>query len=79
MRPDLSVSTFICMIRDSAVGIATGYGLDYRGSEFESLWGQEFSCVRVVQTGSGVHPSSYPVGGEADHSPPASAVKKMFI
>jgi hypothetical protein len=37
------------------VGIATGYGLDDRGSEFESRWGQEFSLLHVVQTGSGVH------------------------
>jgi len=38
---------------------------------------------RCVQTGSGVHPASYPVdtgdsypGGEADHSPPSSAKLK---
>jgi hypothetical protein len=48
--------------------------------------------LHVVQTGSGVHPTSYPTGTEAlfpgvkrpgreaDHSPPASAeVKKMWI
>jgi hypothetical protein len=48
--------------------------------------------VHVVQTGSGVHPTSHPMGiggsflgvkrpgREADHSPPASAkVKKMWI
>jgi hypothetical protein len=46
----------------------------------------------VVQTGSGAHPTSYPMGTggpfpevkrqghEADHSPPTSAeVKKMWI
>jgi hypothetical protein len=47
----------------------------------------------MVQTGPGVHPTSYPMGTggffpggvkrsgrEADHSPPASAeVKKMWI
>jgi hypothetical protein len=46
----------------------------------------------MVQTGSGVHPTSYPMGSagsfpgvkrpgrEADRSPPASAeVKKMWI
>jgi hypothetical protein len=43
--------------RDSAVGIATGYRLD-----FESRWRQEFSPVHVVQTSSGVHPTSYPMG-----------------
>jgi hypothetical protein len=41
---------------DSAGGIATGYGLD------ESWWGQEFSILHSVQTGSGVHPTSYPMG-----------------
>jgi hypothetical protein len=49
---------------------------------------QEFYVLHVVQTGSGVHPTSYPmgVGGvkrpgrEADHSPQASAeVKHMWI
>jgi hypothetical protein len=32
------------------------------GSEFESRKGQEFSLLHVVQTGSGVHPTSYPMG-----------------
>jgi hypothetical protein len=45
---------------DSAVGIATG--LTTKGSEFESRWGQEFSLLHVVQTGSGAHPASYPMG-----------------
>jgi hypothetical protein len=31
-------------------------------SEFESWWGQEFSLLHVVQTGSGVYPTSYPMG-----------------
>jgi hypothetical protein len=76
--------------RDSVVGIATGYGLDD--------WGRSSSPGRVknflhVQTGSGAHPASYPMGtggsfprgvkrqkGEADHSSPTSAeVKKMWI
>jgi hypothetical protein len=38
--------------RDSVVGIATGYGLDGRGVGVR---------VHVVQTGSGVHPTSYPM------------------
>jgi hypothetical protein len=50
--------------RDSVVGIATGYGLDDRGSEFEYRSGQEFSVLHVVQTVSGVHPTSYPMGNE---------------
>jgi hypothetical protein len=41
------------------VGIATGYGLDDEGSEFESRWGQEFSLLYVVQTDSVAHPASY--------------------
>jgi hypothetical protein len=62
-------------------------------SEFESRDGQGFSLLHVVhQTGSGVHPTSYPMGTGAmspevkqpgrvaDHSPPASAeVKKICI
>jgi hypothetical protein len=54
---------------------------------------QELSLFQIVQTGSGVHPTSYPMGTggaispgvkqserEADHSPPAGAeVKKMWL
>jgi hypothetical protein len=32
------------------------------GSEFESLCGQEFLLLYIVQTGSGAHPISYPMG-----------------
>jgi hypothetical protein len=81
------------MSRDSSVGIATGYRLDDReGREFESRQGKKFSLLHIVQTGSGVHPTSYKMGTggfspevkrqgrEADHSPPTSAeVKKMWI
>jgi hypothetical protein len=55
-------------------------------------WGQEFSLLHVVQTGSGVHSDSYPMGTggsfpgvkrsgrEADHSPLTSAeVKKTWV
>jgi hypothetical protein len=42
--------------RVSVVGIAT------EGSEFESRWVQEFSLHHVVQAGSGVHTTSYPMG-----------------
>jgi hypothetical protein len=54
--------------------------------------GSRFSLLHVVQTGSGTHPASYPMGTgafslgikqpglEADHSPPTSAdVKKTWI
>jgi hypothetical protein len=44
---------------DSVVGIVTGYRL-----EFESRWGQKFLLLYVVQTGSGAHPASYPMGTE---------------
>jgi hypothetical protein len=67
--------------------------LDDRGIGVRVPVGQEFSLLHVVQTDSGVHPASYPMGTgssfprgvkrqehEADHSPPASAeVKKMWI
>jgi hypothetical protein len=62
------------------------------GSEFEYCQGQEFSLLHVVQTVSGVHPASYPMGivaffpgikrtgREADYSSPTSAeVKKTWI
>jgi hypothetical protein len=68
--------------RDSSVGIATGYGLEDQGVK---------NFLHVVQTRSGVHPTSYPMGKgvlspgvkrsgrETDHSPPTSAVvKKMW-
>jgi hypothetical protein len=45
---------------DSAVGIANGWTA--KGSQFKSRWGQEFSLLHVVQTGSEVHPTSYPMG-----------------
>jgi hypothetical protein len=79
------------LIRDTAVGIATGYGLhDQRGRN--SSPDRVKSFLHLVQTGSGVHPTSYLMGTgalspgvkrpgrEADHSPPASAeVKKTWI
>jgi hypothetical protein len=40
------------MSQDSAVGIATGYGLDGRGVRVS----------HIVHTGSGAHPASYPMG-----------------
>jgi hypothetical protein len=47
--------------RDSTVGIATGYGLDGRGSIPGK--GQEI-ILRSFQTGFGTHPASYPMGTE---------------
>jgi hypothetical protein len=45
--------------RGSAVGIATGYGLDNQGVGVRV---QEFSFLHVVQTGSGTHLAFYPMG-----------------
>jgi hypothetical protein len=72
-------------IRDSAVGIATGYGLDDRGVVKESF-------LHLVQTVTMVNTASYPMGiggsfpkgkttGEwSCHSPPTSAeVKKTLV
>jgi hypothetical protein len=48
--------------RDSAVGTATGYGLGDQRIRVPVLVGQEFSLLHVFQTGSGAHPTSYPMG-----------------
>jgi hypothetical protein len=42
-------------------------GWTTKGWEFEARWGQEFSVLRVVQTGSGADPESYSLdtGGNA--------------
>jgi hypothetical protein len=49
--------------RDSSVGIALGYGLDYRGCRVRFLTGAgNFSLHHRVQNGSGAHPASYPMG-----------------
>jgi hypothetical protein len=52
--------TAILKSRDSSVGIATGWTAE--GSEFGSRQGREFSLLHVVQTGSGSHPPSSPLG-----------------
>jgi hypothetical protein len=48
--------------RDSAVGMATGYGLDGRGAGVGVPVGVRFSSLHVVQTGSEAHPASYSMG-----------------
>jgi hypothetical protein len=51
------------MSRDSSVGIATGYGLDDRMIGVRFLAGAgNVSLRHRVQTGSGAHPASYPMG-----------------
>jgi hypothetical protein len=70
------------MSRDSYVGIATGWTA---GVQFLAE-ARDFYFLHVVQTDSGVHPTSYPMGTggsflggikllgrEADHSPPSNA------
>jgi hypothetical protein len=52
----------ICVSRGSAVGIATAFKLDERGVGVRVLVGSEFSLLHIVQTGSGAHPASYPMG-----------------
>jgi hypothetical protein len=37
-------------------------GWTTEGSEFESRKDQELTLLHVVQTGSGIHPTSYPAG-----------------
>jgi hypothetical protein len=58
-----SITSFLYPMKswDSAVGIATGYGLHDREVAVRVPVGQEFSLLHVVQTGSGVHPASYPM------------------
>jgi hypothetical protein len=78
--------------RDSAVSIATDYGVDGGGVGVRVPVRSEFSLLHIVQTDSGAQPASYPMGTrgsfpegkvaghEAYHSPPTSAeVKKMWI
>jgi hypothetical protein len=49
--------------RDSSLGIALGYMLDDRGSRVRLPAGAANSSLRYpVQTGSGAHPGSYPMG-----------------
>jgi hypothetical protein len=76
--------------RGSSGSIMSDYGLDDRAIEVRSPTGAEdFSSSPCVQTGSGAHPASYPMGTggsfpggkarprrDADHSPPSSAEVK---
>jgi hypothetical protein len=52
------------MRRDSAVGIATGYGLNGRGVGVRVQVVTRISPLHLVQAGSGAHPASYPMGTE---------------
>jgi hypothetical protein len=48
--------------RESAVGIATGDGLDDQGAGVPVPVGTRTFLLQVVQTGSGTHPHSYRKG-----------------
>jgi hypothetical protein len=48
--------------RGKTIGIATGYGPDDRGVRARVQVGSEFSLLHTVQTGSGAHPTFYPMG-----------------
>jgi hypothetical protein len=50
------------MSRDSVVGIATGYGLDDRGVGVLVPVMARLFLLHVIQTGSGVYPTSYRKG-----------------
>jgi hypothetical protein len=73
----------------SAVGIATGYGLDDRGVGVRVPVGPRIFTSRYSPDRSEAHPAFYPMdcgcslpevvklpGHEADHSPPTSAEVK---
>jgi hypothetical protein len=78
------------MSRGSSGSVVSDYGLDDRVIEVRSPTGAEvFSSSPCVQTGSGAHPVSCPMGTgvsfpggkarpgrDADHSPPSSAEVK---
>jgi hypothetical protein len=82
---------FICMgSRNSSGSIVSDYRLDDRAIEVRSPTGAEdFSSSPCVETSSGAHPASYPMGTrgsfpggkaqpgrDAEHSPPSSAEVK---
>jgi hypothetical protein len=96
--PDPSANPFLTihfplpniMSRGSSGNIVFDYGLDDRVIEVQSPTGAEdFSSSPCVQTGSGAHPASSPMGAggpfpggkarpgrDADHSPPFSVEVK---
>jgi hypothetical protein len=76
--------------RVNSGSIVSDYGLDDQAIGVRSPAGaKDFSCNLCVQTGTGAHPASYPMGtvgpfpagkaqlrSNADHSPPSSAEVK---
>jgi hypothetical protein len=86
---DLYFTLIIIKGHGSSGSIVSDYGLDDRAIEVRSPAGADFSSSPCVQTGSGAHPASYPMGTggsfsggkvrpgrDADHSPPSSAEVK---
>jgi hypothetical protein len=59
---DYHDGNFVMALLSPEVGIATGYGLDGRGVGFRVPVRTRFFFFHVVQTGSGAHPASYPIG-----------------
>jgi hypothetical protein len=59
---DLHNPCYNIWIQDSAVGIATGYGLNDRRVVLRVPIVSRIFISPVVQTGSGVHPTSNPIG-----------------
>jgi hypothetical protein len=87
-RPTLTKVMFgNISIHGSSGSIVSDYGLDDWGSILDR--GRGFSSSPCIQTGSGAHQASYPMGTggsfpggkaqlgrDADHSPPSSAEVK---
>jgi hypothetical protein len=87
---NLYILNFLQPVRswDSAVGIATGYGLDDRGVGVQVPVGSRIFCYprrperlwKTTQPPIQWVPGVKRQGREADHSPPVSAkVKKMLF
>jgi hypothetical protein len=54
--------------RGSAVGTATGYWLEYEGSEFDFRYGQEFTHLHIVQALGPIQPSVQWVRGGGSYT-----------
>jgi hypothetical protein len=54
----------ITLIWDRAISVAIRYRLSAERAEFESRQRQTLTPLHVVQTGSEVHPASYPTSSE---------------
>jgi hypothetical protein len=50
------------LIKNWTMKMLSGYVLNDPGVGVRVPVGQEFSVLHVVQTGSGAHPASYPMG-----------------